>query len=213
MASLDKLAQQAVAMGKSSSEFKAAAQRHANVTWFCVIVAGVTWYFLGWAWALILIVFGAYTAFQSVSATMVATRLEKHEQSPESTDTDFVHIVQAYGRILETSAPVPGSVADASKLPYPKHQIKDAIIAALRSTDDPRIQEHLKVAYIQLSDWQEGVGESNQGLDASTFDMSQDTEALAKSVLGQSVDSERLRTVTQREQEMLKQELLALGLW
>lgn len=68
---------------------------------------------------------------------MVATRLENRGQTSESADTDFVNIVQAYGKILETSAPVPGTVADASKLPYPKQQIKDAIVAALRSTDDP----------------------------------------------------------------------------
>lgn len=143
----DKLAHKAISMGKSSAEFKAAAQKHANATWLLVIGAAAIWYFLGWAWALIPVVLGVYTALKSVSATMVATRLENHEQASESTDTDFVRIVQAYGKFLETSAPVPGMVADASKLPYPKEQIKDAIVAALRSTDDPQIKEHLKVGY------------------------------------------------------------------
>lgn len=140
----DKLAQKAIAMGKSSSEFTAAAQKHANATWFYVIAAGIVWYFFGWAWALIPIALGVYTAFQSISATMTATRLKSQEQSSEPADTDFVNIVQAYGKILETSAPVPGTVADANKLPYPKQQIKDAIVAALRNTDDPKMKEHLK---------------------------------------------------------------------
>ena len=209
----DKLAQKAISMGKSSSEFKAAAQKHANATWLLVIGGGVIWYFFGWAWAVILVALGVYTALKSVSATMVATRLENRGQTSDSADTDFVSIVQAYGKILETSAPVPGTVADASKLPYPKQQIKDAIVAALRSTDDPQMKEHLKVGYIQLADWQEGVGETNQGLDVSALDMNQDAESLAKAVFEQSSGSEKWTAMAQKEQEDLKQELQAMGLW
>lgn len=100
-----------------------------------------------------------------------------------------------------------------SKLPYPRQQIKDAIIAALRSTDDPQIKEHLKVGYIQLSDWQEGVGGTNQGLDVSAVDMNQDAESLAKAVFEQSSSFENWAAMAQKEQEELKQELQALGLW
>ncbi|MEW5792644.1 MAG: hypothetical protein ACOY4L_00655 [Pseudomonadota bacterium] len=209
----DKLAQEAISMGKSTPEFTAAAQKHANATWFYVIAAGIVWYFFGWVWALIPIALGVYTAFQSVSATMIATRLESQEKDFQSSDTDFVQIVQAYGKTLETSAPAPGTVADINKLPYPKQQIKDAIVAALRMTDDSQIKEHLKVGYIQLSDWQEGVGESNQGLDVSALDMSQDTQSLAKAVLEQASGSEKWMAIAQKEQEALKQELQALGLW
>ncbi len=209
----DKLAQKAVSMGKSSSGFKAAAQKHANATWLLIVVAGVVWYFFGWAWALIPLALGAYTTIQSISATMVATRLENLQQGSDSADTNFVHIIQAYGKILEKSAPVPGTVADASKLPYPKQQIKDAIVAALRSTDDPDMKEQLKVGYIQLSVWQEGVGEISQGLDVSAIDMDQDAESLAEAVLEQSSGSETWMVKAQKEQEVLKQELMALGLW
>jgi len=209
----DKLAQKAISLGKSPSEFKVAAQKHANATWFLLIVGGVVWYFLGWTWAIILIALGAYTALKSVSATMVATRLEDREQTSESTDIDFVRIIKAYGKILETSAPVPGTVVDASKLPFPKQQIKDAIVAALRSTDDPHMKEHLKVGYIQLSDWQEGVGETNQGHDVSALYMNQDAEPLAKAVFEQSSGSQKWTAMAQKEQKALKQELQALGLW
>jgi hypothetical protein len=65
----DKLAQKAKAMGKSSSEFTIAAQRHANATWFLVIAAVFVWYFWGWVWALIPIVSGVLTAFQSIRGT------------------------------------------------------------------------------------------------------------------------------------------------
>lgn len=209
----DKLAQKAVSMGKGAAEFSAAAQKHANATWFYAIVAGVVWYFFGWGWALILIVLAIYTAFQSVSATMVAARIGKLKQSTEIPENNFIPIVQAYGKILETSAPTPGTIADVDKLPYTKKQIKDALIAALRSTDDPQMKEHLKVGYIQLADWQEGVGNSNQGLDLSNIDLNQDTESLAQQVLEQSAGTKDWAVVVQKERAALKQELQKLNLW
>ena len=105
----DKLAQKAIAMGKSSSEFLRAAQKHANATWFFVIAALVAWYFWGWVWALIPIALAAYTALQSISSTMIAARIKSQEKVPQRSDTDFVHLVQAYGKVLETSAPTPGT--------------------------------------------------------------------------------------------------------
>lgn len=122
-------------------------------------------------------------------------------------------IIQEYGKTLETSAPSPGCVADESKLPYSKEVIKKAIITGLRSTEDQQIREHLKVGYIQLADWQKGVGESDQGLDLTNIDMNQDTESLAKAILEHSSGSEDWVTVAQKEQEVLKQELQELGLW
>ena len=83
----------------------------------------------------------------------------------------------------------------------------------MRSTSDSQMKEHLKVAYIQLSDWQEGVGETNQGLDVSALDINQDAESLAKAVLAQSSGSENWTAKAQKEQETLKQELQEVGLW
>ncbi len=76
----DKLAYKASSMGKSASEFSAAAQKHANTTWFLLIVAGVVWYFANWIWALIPAGIGIFTALQSISSTMIASKLEKTEQ-------------------------------------------------------------------------------------------------------------------------------------
>jgi len=46
-------------------------------------------------------------------------------------------IIQRYGAVLEHAAPAPGCVADVSKLPFPKSQIKKALLIGLRSTADP----------------------------------------------------------------------------
>jgi hypothetical protein len=64
-------------MGKTAAEFKRGAQQKANATWLFVIIAAAVWYFVGWAWALIPAVVAAFSAFQSVSASMIAARLDK----------------------------------------------------------------------------------------------------------------------------------------
>ncbi|MCP3943442.1 MAG: hypothetical protein GY710_18445 [Desulfobacteraceae bacterium] len=86
MALHDQLAQKATKKGKHASDFFAAAQKHANATWFYLIVAAAVWYFFGWLWALIPATLGGYTAFQSISATMIATRLESHEFNSGASD-------------------------------------------------------------------------------------------------------------------------------
>ncbi len=78
----DSLAARATAMGKTTADFKQGARRKANATWPFLIVAGAVWYFVGWAWALIPAAFAAWNAFQSVSARMIAIRLDK-AQPPE----------------------------------------------------------------------------------------------------------------------------------
>lgn len=73
----DSLAQRAIAMGKTPADFRKGAQQKANMTWLFIIAAGAGWYFVSWAWALIPAGLAAFSAFQSVSATMIAARLDK----------------------------------------------------------------------------------------------------------------------------------------
>jgi hypothetical protein len=82
----DSLAVKAREMGKSAAEFKSGARRKANATWPFLIVAGAVWYFAGWGWALIPAAIAAWNAFQSVSATMIATRLERTEATRHGRD-------------------------------------------------------------------------------------------------------------------------------
>jgi hypothetical protein len=64
-------------MGKTAADFRKGARRKANATWVLLIVAGVVGYFVGWGWAVIPACIAAFSAMQSVSATMIAARLEK----------------------------------------------------------------------------------------------------------------------------------------
>jgi len=70
--------------GNTSAQFHQAAQQHAKATWVYLILAAIVWYFTSWMWALIPIALTAFVAFQSISATLVATRLEKYEKSEKS---------------------------------------------------------------------------------------------------------------------------------
>lgn len=122
-------------------------------------------------------------------------------------------IIQIYGAVLQTQAPAPGSVAETRKLPFPKEKIKTALIIGLKTTIDQQLKEMLKVGYIQLADWQEGVDENDQGLDLSNMDLSIDPVKLAQQILTQGSGHEKWQPVVQAEQEKLKQELIDLGLW
>jgi len=77
----DDLAATARRKGKRSEQFHATAQRYADSSWWWLITIGVVWYFFGWLWSLIPAGLLLGAIIQSVSSTMVATRLERYETS------------------------------------------------------------------------------------------------------------------------------------
>jgi hypothetical protein len=77
----DTLAARAVTMGRSAAEFKAGARRKANTTWPWLIVSVAVGFSVSWAWALIPAAIAAFSAFQCISAILVASRLKKIEKA------------------------------------------------------------------------------------------------------------------------------------
>ena len=75
----DQIAFRAILDGEKSTLYRHAAQKHANATWVYLMIAVLVWHFANLWWALIPFALGVFTALQSVSATFVAQRLEKHE--------------------------------------------------------------------------------------------------------------------------------------
>ena len=122
------------------------------------------------------------------------------------------NIIHEYGRVMEEN--FPSWVADESKLPYPKQEIKKALISALRDEDDFVMKELLKAGYIQLANWQPNVGEKDEGFDISNIDTGQDIKLIAKQFVIQTegVDFQWPKRIAQ-EREELKRELRELGLW
>ena len=72
----DALAAKSAEMGKTSAEFRAGARRKASATCLFLMAAGAVAYFGGWAWALLPGAVAAWSAFQTMSATLIASRLE-----------------------------------------------------------------------------------------------------------------------------------------
>lgn len=126
---------------------------------------------------------------------------------------DAVKIIQIYGNVLETQAPSPGCVADVSKLPFPKAKIKAALIMGLKKTNDQHMREMLKVGYTLLADWQEGVGDTDRGIDILNSDLNSDPVRLVHQVADQGVGNRKWVAIVQTEQDRLKQDLIELGLW
>ena len=97
---------------------------------------------------------------------MFNSLLRKVGARQESTGLDIAkaqRVVQDYRVFLETSAPLPGRVADERQLPHSKEQIKHAISVCISVIRDPQLNEHLKHGYLMLSAWQNGVGHKTWG--------------------------------------------------
>jgi hypothetical protein len=137
---------------------------------------------------------------------------KKDYSEPSMSLEQATEIVWAYGGVLENSTPAPGSVADASRLPYSKPKIKQALIVMLRSSENPRIKEYLKSAYLSLADWQEGVGQANNGCDLSNADHKSDPKKRKKQSLSQAKNFEKWYTKAKAEGLQLESELQNLGL-
>lgn len=80
----DTLAARSAEQGKTSADFRAGARRKATATILFLLLAGVVGYLVGWPWALLPGVLAAWSAFQSRSALMIASRLEALEAQPAS---------------------------------------------------------------------------------------------------------------------------------
>lgn len=78
----DTLAAKSSEQGKTSADFRAGARRKAKATFLFLLLAGVVGYLVGWPWALLPGVLAAWSAFQSRSALMIASRLETMEAEP-----------------------------------------------------------------------------------------------------------------------------------
>jgi hypothetical protein len=141
------------------------------------------------------------------------TRTSSTSQQAPISHAEAEKVVQAYGAILQHSAPAPGCVADISKLPYPKEQIKQALITALRLTKDAPVREQLKGGYVLLANWQPGVGSTDLGLDISRIDQTDDTQKQAQQVVAQSSDFGKWTPIVNAEGHALESELRRMNLW
>lgn len=154
----------------TAADFGAAAQKHANATWFWAFVAAAAGYFGGWGWAAVPGVLAALSVAKSVSATRLAHKMGQtgadnygaYREGGSSAAIASQALVRAealvnsYGKILgDVSGQV---VADAALLPASKEAMKAALLVCIKVTPEGSQREQLKVGYLMLSSFQDGVG-------------------------------------------------------
>ncbi|RLA42694.1 MAG: hypothetical protein DRR06_13865 [Gammaproteobacteria bacterium] len=112
-------------------------------------------------------------------------------------------IVRDYGDFLQTSAPLPGCVADEKQLPHAKIHIKDAIGVYVNTIGERGVTEELKHGYLMLSAWQDGVGDQPLGVNFSEFDLDEDPLLVAQKIQDQSATMGKWKPIIEADQAEL----------
>ena len=120
-------------------------------------------------------------------------------------------IVRDYAAYLESSAPLPGRLADAGGLPHDKQCIKEALGACISATGDPGLIEQLKYGYLMLCAWQPGIGERPIGVDFAGLDLEADPSTVAAEVAAGAGETRAWNARVKAEREALAFELMMLG--
>ena len=131
---------------------------------------------------------------------------------PAGQDMALAHrVVMEYANFVNTSAPLPGCVADSSQLPYDKEVIKRSLFTCISGTGDREIIEHFKNGYLMLSAWQDAVGEQTLGLDFTGLDLEADPLDVAEQIQLQGDRAARWKPVIEAEQKILAADLVSFG--
>ena len=139
------------------------------------------------------------------------TRIVREPQ-PEPFEPDIAEdVVTAFCYALEHFAPTPGCVADESELPYPKETIKQALLWRMHRTSDADFRDSLKVAFVALADWQEGVGPEHRGLDIARLPTGLARRERATWIAENAIDGAEWTARSNAEAERLHRELMADG--
>jgi len=216
MGTFDELAEKAyVSEKRTSDDFRNIAKKNAFAFWIFTITTIGIWFYFNGIWILLPIALMLYSAFQVVSSKKIATKIEQlekivasaQEEKANAEEERFKSVINSYGDVLKTSAPLPGKVADETKLPHKKRVIKEAIVWAFHHQQGERNKGQLKLAYAALARWQHGVGDKDQDLQASVGEGTLDVALLAGTGNKQAAEKKDWNTLVQIETETLKREL------
>jgi len=115
-------------------------------------------------------------------------------------------IIHAYAAVLGSRKSI---ICDVSTLPFPKNQIKAALIIAMQDELDPQVRDQMKTGYMHLADFQEGVG--SQSYEVTPQD-AVDPQAFKKRIDGLKPAFTEMPQIVAAEAQGLTEELKALGL-
>ncbi|MEM1112165.1 MAG: hypothetical protein AAGI11_09685 [Pseudomonadota bacterium] len=121
-------------------------------------------------------------------------------------------IICDYACLLDSDGPLPGCVADASRLPHSKDTIKIALLTCMVSSGgDDELMRHLRHGYLMLAAFQEHVGGQTLGMNFTAIDLKDDPQAVVFQLQRQARDVAPWKQRVAAEQEQLLQELRAAG--
>jgi hypothetical protein len=152
--------------------------------------------------------------FGAVCVDIVSKILGKSKKSVSESPMpvgEALQIIQEYGFIMLNKSPAPFYISDVSKLPYPKHRIKEALMMALRVNGKEQMMDALKIGYLQLANWQEGVGEVDMAVGAVESNESA-TERI-KRVTSNHAEVDEWCALIEEERVKLKSDLVSIGVW
>jgi len=122
-------------------------------------------------------------------------------------------IIDAFGAFLEQSDRAPNTVADSSKLPFPKEEIKAALLQGFFSTDSNEMRGLFKSILITILPYfQPGVGSKDvgglglEGLDIINLDHDE-MQALIKNISESSKEGKEWLAKAHAESEYYMQKL------
>jgi hypothetical protein len=122
-------------------------------------------------------------------------------------------ILNDYGAFLENSKASAYSIVDAQNLPWPKEQIKHAILIAIDSTSDEKTRDFLAAGLFYLPWCQAGVGATPVGLDFSDKTAhTTDAEKITNRLLPQMEAAAKWHPIMEAEQAEIKAALKARGI-
>lgn len=159
--------------------------------WHFAILGGVIW--IGWR--------------------IFRSRREAHQRRELITLSvgEAEKLINEYGRILEKFTPTGTYFFDVRKLPSTKERIKAAIRLAFQHSPDSTQKEILKAAYLDLADFQPGIGEHGAGFVVAEHELqTKDRANLAQLISKRGDELNRWRPIVEAERKQLAAELDAL---
>ena len=135
----------------------------------------------------------------------------KDKLRPSMPVSDAVTIIQDYGRIMLNKSPAPFYISDVNKLPYPKDTIKQALMMALSANGKEQTMDVLKIGYMLLANWQQGVGEVDLSIGA--VDRDEGVKQQIKRIISNYEEVDEWCALIEEERVMLKSDLVSIGVW
>jgi len=124
---------------------------------------------------------------------------------------EAIKIIQDYGEIMLNKSPAPFYIADVKKLPHSKSKIKDALMLALSAKGREAMVDALKIGYLQLANWQEGIGDADLAI--GMVDDGKSSEEKLKLVEEHYELVKRWNALLEDERIVLKNDLVSIGVW